>query len=320
MNSDILKIAKETLLTEAKTIKDLVNVLDDSFLEILDLLYHCNGRIIITGMGKSALIAQKIVATLNSTGSPSIYMHAGDAVHGDMGMVTKSDLLICLSKSGHTSELQLIIPFVKSQGTKIIAICSEPECYLMQNCDHSIYIPLDQEAEPNNIVPTASTTAQLAIGDAIAVSLLSMRGFSPKDFASFHPGGSLGKQLFLKVSDLYSKNEKPAVSPSSDLKSIIIEMTSKRLGATADINDASKILGIITDGDLRRMLHSEKDLSIVTAGEIMTPNPISVENDDLAYSAFKLIREKSITQVLVAKDGKYDGIVHLHDFINEGFI
>lgn len=320
MKSEILKIAKDTLLAEARTLENLVSVLDDSFMKILELLIQCKGRIIITGMGKSALIAQKIVATLNSTGSPSIYMHAGDAIHGDLGMVTKDDILVCLSKSGQTSELKLIIPLVKSQGTKVIGICSEETCFLMAHCDYSILIPLEQEAEPHNIVPTSSTTAQLAIGDAIAISLLSMRGFSPKDFALFHPGGSLGKQLYLKVVDLYSKNQKPAIDSSSDLRSIILEMTSKRLGATAVVDLQNHIMGIITDGDLRRMLQSEQDVSSLVASDIMTPNPICINHNALAHTAFLLMKEKEINHIVVSKDQQYEGMLHLHDFINEGFI
>ncbi len=320
MKSEIIQIAKETINEEARTLNKLSDSLGSDFEEVVEILFQCKGRIIITGMGKSALIAQKIVATLNSTGSPSIYMHAGDAVHGDLGMVTKDDILICLSKSGQTSELKLILPFVKVQGTKVVAICSQEGCFLTQNCDYHLHIPVDTEAEPNNIVPTASTTAQLALGDAIAISLLSLRGFSKEDFASFHPGGSLGKQLFLKVADLYPKNERPHVKTDSNLREVILEMTSKRLGATAVVNENEMVLGIITDGDLRRMLQSERSTDNIQARDIMTSKPISINAGSLAYEAFSLLRQKSITQLIVVENERYVGMLHLHDFINEGFI
>ena len=316
---DILSIAKTTISEEARTLDNLANSLDGRFEEAVDILFNCSGRIIITGIGKSALIAQKIVATLNSTGSPSIYMHAGDAAHGDLGMVTKDDVLICMSKSGQTAELQLIIPLVKLQGTKVIGICSEQHCFLTDHCDLSIIIPVDSEAAPNNLIPTSSTTAQLAIGDALAVCLLSMRGFSNRDFANFHPGGSIGKQLFMKVSDMYPKNLKPQVLPSSGIRDTIIEMTGKRLGVTA-VCKGDMLKGIITDGDLRRMLQSEEDVSHLTAKDIMTSDPISIGPDALAYEAFTIMRNKSISHIIVGLDGKYLGVLHIHDFIREGFI
>lgn len=319
MKKDNLSIARNTILEEARTLENLANSLDKRFEEAVDILYNCEGRIIITGIGKSALIAQKIVATLNSTGSPSIYMHAGDAAHGDLGMVTKNDVLICLSKSGQTAELQLIIPLVKTQGSKVIGICSEQNCFLTKTADLSIIIPVDGEAAPNNLIPTSSTTAQLAIGDAIAVCLLSMRGFSNRDFANFHPGGSIGKQLFMKVSDLYPKNLKPFVSKDAGLRETIIEMTGKRLGATAVCINGI-VEGIITDGDLRRMLQSKEDVNHLTAADIMTTNPIMIHPDALAYEAFTVMRAKSISQIIVSDEGKYLGVLHIHDFIREGFI
>lgn len=319
MKKDILSIAKKTILEEARTLENLAHSLDSRFEEAIDILFNCDGRIIITGIGKSALIAQKIVATLNSTGSPSIYMHAGDAAHGDLGMVTKDDVLICLSKSGQTAELRLIIPLVKSQGTKVIGVCSEQKCFLTDNCDLSIIIPIDSEAAPNNLIPTSSTTAQLAIGDAIAICLLSMRGFSNSDFANFHPGGSIGKQLFMKVSDMYQKNLKPKVSLRSGLRETIIEMTGKRLGVTA-VCDGELIKGIITDGDLRRMLQSEDEVGHLTAHDIMTSDPITIAPDALAYEAFTKMRKKSISHILVGEKGRYLGVLHIHDFIREGFI
>ncbi|GLR17955.1 KpsF/GutQ family sugar-phosphate isomerase [Portibacter lacus] len=319
MEKDILKIAKDTIFEESRTLEDLGQSLDQHFVFIVELLFKCKGRIIITGIGKSALIAQKIVATLNSTGSPAIYMHAGDAAHGDLGMVRKEDILICLSKSGQTAELQLIVPLVKLQGTTVIGICSEPKCFLTESCDHHLIIPLGSEASPNNLIPTSSTTAQLALGDAIAVCLLSLRGFSNKEFASLHPGGSIGKQLFVKVEELYLKNEKPVIHPDASIRETIIEMTSKRLGATVICED-NKILGIITDGDLRRMLQSMKDISHLTAKDIMTVSPYTIESDVLAYEAFTKMRAHSISHIIISDHGDYKGIIHIHDFIREGFL
>jgi arabinose-5-phosphate isomerase len=315
----ILSIARETILEEARTLEQLVESLDDTFEDVIRLLYNAKGRIIFTGVGKSALIAQKIVATLNSTGTPSIYMHAGDAAHGDLGMVTKDDVLVCLSKSGQTSELQVIIPLVKLQGTRVVGICSEVKCFLTEHCDISIIMPIEHEAAPNNLIPTSSTTAQLAIGDAIAVCLLSLRGFSTSQFAHFHPGGSIGKQLFVKVSDLYPKNAKPAISSDATIRDTILEMTSKRLGAVV-ISENDMVKGIITDGDLRRMLQSGEDVGHLTAGDIMTKGPIFIAPDALAYEAFTIMKEKSISHMVVSLDQKYYGILHIHDFIREGFI
>lgn len=319
MEKDLIDLAKKTIDAEALTLNKLSAAIDESFVKIVDVLYRCKGRIIISGIGKSALIAQKIVATLNSTGSPSIYMHAGDAAHGDLGMVMKDDVLICLSKSGQTAEFKVIIPLVKAQGTKIIAICSESQCYLTENADYCFIIPLDQEAAPNHLVPTSSTTAQAAVGDAIAVTLLSLRGFSNKDFAFYHPGGSIGKRLYLKVSDMYLHHDKPSVSENATIRDTIIEMTGKRLGATV-ITANNQVKGIITDGDLRRMLQSRKDLTNLTASDIMTPNPVSITPSALAYEAFSMMRERSISHIVVSEEGNYMGILHIHDLIKEGFL
>ncbi|MCL4107159.1 UNVERIFIED_CONTAM: hypothetical protein GTU68_032974 [Idotea baltica] len=319
MKKDILRIAKDTIFEEAKTLDTLAHSLNHDFETLIDLLFACSGRIIITGIGKSALIAQKIVATLNSTGSPAIYMHAGDAAHGDLGMVRQEDVLICLSKSGQTAELKLIVPLVKSQGTTVVGICSETKCYLKEASDHCVVIPLENEASPNNLIPTSSTTAQLALGDAIAVCLLSLKGFSNQEFAVLHPGGSIGKQLYVKASDLYEKNEKPMVHPDSNVRETIIEMTSKRLGVTA-VCENNVILGIITDGDLRRMLQTEKEVEHLKAKDIMTSNPITIDWDVLAYEAFTMMKENSISQIVISENGNYKGIIHIHDFIKEGFV
>ena len=319
MKKNLILTAKKTILQEAKTLENLAGTINDSFVKIVHLLFECSGRIIITGIGKSALVGQKIVATLNSTGSRAIYMHAGDAAHGDLGMVAVNDIVICLSKSGQTAELKVIIPLLKSQGTKIVAICSEKNSYLYDKCDFAIHIPIDEEAEPNNLIPTSSTSAQMAIGDAIAICLLSLRGFTPKDFALLHPGGSLGKQLFLKVVDLQSQQNCPSVTPTSNIRTTILEMTSKRMGATAVLND-NKLLGIITDGDLRRMLQKQKDLSHLQAKDIMTLDPICIQANTLAFEAFQMMKEKSISQIIIMEDDSYQGMIHLHDFLKEGFV
>jgi arabinose-5-phosphate isomerase len=318
-NISILSIARQTILEEARTLERLVESLDSSFEEVVQLLYQAKGRIIFTGVGKSALIAQKIVATLNSTGTPSIYMHAGDAAHGDLGMVTREDVLVCLSKSGQTSELQVIIPLVKLQGTVVVGICAEESSFLAEESDMCIFMPIDQEAAPNNLIPTSSTTAQLAIGDAIAVCLLSLRGFSTKQFAHFHPGGSIGKQLFVKVSDMYPKNARPLISEDATIRDTILEMTGKRLGAVV-VSEDGDVKGIITDGDLRRMLQKGEDVSHLSAADIMTINPICIGPKALAYEAFSIMKDKSISHMIVSENGKYLGILHIHDFIREGFL
>lgn len=314
-----MSIARDTILEEARTLDRLAESLDRTFEDVVQLLFQAKGRIIFTGVGKSALIAQKIVATLNSTGTPSIYMHAGDAAHGDLGMVTREDVLVCLSKSGQTSELQVIIPLVKLQGTLVVGICAEEACFLTEQSDLCIIMPIDQEAAPNNLIPTSSTTAQLAIGDALAVCLLSLRGFSTQQFAHFHPGGSIGKQLFVKVSDMYPKNAKPLIVAGSSIRDTILEMTGKRLGAVVICKD-EEVEGIITDGDLRRMLQGEREVNHLTAGDIMTKKPICIDPEALAYEAFSIMKEKSISHIVVSRGQKYLGILHIHDFIREGFI
>ena len=320
MSDNIIEIAKKSILLESETLKNLANQLDESFEKAVRLIYNTKGRIIISGVGKSALIAQKVVATLNSTGSLAIFMHGADAAHGDLGMVTKNDILICISKSGETAELKLIIPIVKSRGTKVIAICSKRDSYIMKASDQGVFIPLEKEAEPNNLAPTASSTAQLALGDAIAITLLSLKGFSPNDFAMFHPGGHLGKQLYLKVEDLWKKNAKPFVHAETILKDTLMEISSKRIGAAAILDNSEKVIGIITDGDLRRMLSAHKNPMEMKAGDIMTKNPIMIRNGELAYKAFQILREKSINQIIVHSEGKYLGMIHIHDFIKEGFM
>ncbi len=284
-------------------------------------MYQCSGRLILTGVGKSALVAQKIVATFNSTGTHALFMHAADAIHGDLGMVKPEDIVVCLSKSGETSELKALVPLVKNLGNRLVALVSRQHCFLAKQANYVIYIPVAKEADPNNLAPTSSTTAQMVIGDAMATALLAMRGFTSNDFAQFHPGGSLGKKLYLRARDLYTNNEKPAVKWNDKLDAIIIEMTSKRLGATAVLNDAGMLVGIITDGDLRRMLNKNLNTEKARAKDIMSHHPIVVEENELAVQVLQVIRQKNITQIIVVNDKKeYLGMIHFHDLIKEGLV
>ena len=320
IETKILSIAQRTLQIEAETLSTLKDQIGTQFVASVKAIFESKGRVIVTGIGKSAIIAQKIVATLNSTGTPSVFMHAADAIHGDLGIIQAKDIVICLSKSGETSEIKVLIPLLKNISVPIIGMVSHRQSYLAKNSDYLIYIPVSREADPNNLAPTASTTAQLATGDAIATSLLALNGFSPKDFAQFHPGGILGKQLYLRVHDLYPNNKCPVVNIDADLRSTIIEMTSMRLGTTAVTDQDGKLQGIITDGDLRRMLEKETDYTTLKAGDIMTPNPRTIESDMLAVNALEILRKNSITQLLVVKKGTYVGVIHLHDLIREGLI
>lgn len=317
----ILKTAQRTLEIEAETLQKLRQSLNGDFIEVVQRIYHCAGRVIVTGIGKSALVAQKIVATLNSTGTPASFLHAADAIHGDLGMIRPDDIVICLSKSGETPEIRVLAPLVKHMGNLLVGMVSRRDSFLGLQADIVLFTPVDQEADPNNLAPTASTTAQMALGDALATSLLALRGFSPRDFAQYHPGGALGKQLYLRVQDLYPLNEKPKVGPGDSLQKTILEMTSKRLGATAVVDEHDRILGVITDGDLRRMLEKGADLTQLSAADLMSHHPKTIEPDALAVNALGLMRKHSITQLLVASpEGRYLGVVHLHDIIREGVI
>ncbi len=316
----IVKSGLKTLDIEANAILDAKACIDDVFCTAVEVIFEAKGRVIVCGLGKSALIGKKIVATFNSTGTPAIFMHAADAIHGDLGMIRPEDVLICISKSGDTPEIKILLSFVKTLGNPIISICTNKNSHLGKLSDHAIIIPLKEEADPNNLAPTASSTAQLAIGDALAIALLALRGFSPEDFAQFHPGGILGKQLYLRVDDIYLHNEKPEVSLKDDLKKIIMEISSKRLGATAVLEEDQKIAGIITDGDLRRMMEKNLDINSITALDIMSKNPINIQKEELAVRALELMREKSITQLIVVENEKYVGMIHLHDLIREGLI
>lgn len=316
----ILEVASRTIGIEAEVIHSLQSTLNQDFVLAVEHLLHSPGRIVVTGIGKSAIIGQKWVATLNSTGSPALFMHGADAIHGDLGMIQPEDTLIVLSKSGETPELRVLIPLIRDFGNVLIAVVAQADCFLARQANYVIHTPVDREAEPNNLAPTASTTAQLVIGDAIATCLLAMRNFTPEHFARFHPGGTLGKQLYLRVRDLMIRHEKPAVRPDATLQEVIVEMTSKRVGATAVTDTNGKLKGIITDGDLRRMLSKSRDLSGWDAGTIMTRAPRTIVAGALAVDALALMRTNSITQLIVMEDEDYVGIIHLHDILQEGIL
>lgn len=316
---EILEIAKNTLQTEAEGIMQVSTLLNDDFPEIVHQILYLNARVIVTGIGKSAIIGQKIVATFNSTGTPAIFMHAADAIHGDLGMIQKNDLIICISKSGNTPEIKVLTPLLKQGGNKLVGIVGDMNSYLAKQSDWVLDTTVRQEACPLNLAPTTSTTAQLAMGDALAVCLLECRGFSSEDFAKYHPGGSLGKRLYLKVGDLAAQNEKPVVMSSASLKDVIIEITKNRLGAVAVV-DEDILQGIITDGDIRRMLNRNDSISGLTAGDIMTRNPKFINSDELAVNALEVLRSNNITQLLVGSQTKFEGFIHLHDLLKEGII
>ena len=294
--------------------------MQSDFGRCVETIASSSGRLILTGIGKSAIVAQKIVATLNSTGTPAMFLHAADAIHGDLGMIRPNDLVLCLSKSGESSEIKVLIPLLKNFGNPLIAMTAQRSSTLARQADYLLWTPIEQEADPNNLAPTASTTSQMALGDALAVALLAYKGFSPEDFGKFHPGGALGKQLYLRVRDLYTLHERPVIGPDASLKDIILEISSKRLGATAVLDEQGQLLGIITDGDLRRMLQRGGDFSSVSAHDLLVRTPKSIAPDALAVSALALMREHSISQLLVLEDNHYLGMVHLHDLIREGLV
>jgi arabinose-5-phosphate isomerase len=316
----ILETGQKTVAIEAGALQDLADSLDGAFVEAVEVILEMPGRLVVTGIGKSAIVAQKIVATLNSTGTPSLFMHAADAIHGDLGMIRQEDVVLCLSKSGETPEIRVLIPLLRHRVHRFIGMVSHPGSYLATHADLVLLTPVSQEADPNNLAPTTSTTVQMAMGDALATALLALRGFSPLDFARYHPGGALGKQLYLRVSDLYPHNERPCVARDAGIREAILEMTTKRLGATAVVDEGERLLGIITDGDLRRMLERYPDTSGLRAADIMTPAPRSVEPDTLAVKALEILRTANITQLPVCRDGHYLGMIHLHDLLREGIV
>jgi arabinose-5-phosphate isomerase len=316
---EINQIARRTIREEAAAIGQLEKYLNGDFVKSIELILNTKGRVIVTGIGKSANIAAKIVSTFNSTGTPSIFMHAADAIHGDLGMIRPEDVIICLSKSGDTPEIKVLVPLLKIMGNKLIGLVGNIESYLARNADLVINSTVDREACPNNLAPTASTTAQLVMGDTLAVALLECRGFTQEDFAKYHPGGALGKRLYLRVADLFGNNEKPEVQLNDDMRSVILEISSKRLGATA-VLDGEKLVGIITDGDIRRMLHREGPVNLLKAADIMTRDPQTINADILVADALDVMRKNNITQILVMDNDRYVGVIHLHDILKEGII
>jgi arabinose-5-phosphate isomerase len=320
MTSSLKQIALRTIDLESKSISGLSQYINEDFEKAVNAITNCKGRLVISGIGKSAVIAQKIVATFNSTGTPSIFMHAADAIHGDLGIVQQDDMVMIISKSGESPEIKVLVPLIKNFKNILIGMVGSIESYLAIQSDIILNTTVTQEACPNNLAPTSSTTAQLVMGDALAICLMEMKGFGSDDFAKFHPGGTLGKKLYLRVADLYIKNEKPKLAKERSLKEVIVEISSKRLGATAVVDNKDTLLGIITDGDLRRMLEKSISLDGVTAEDIMTTTPKSIGADELAVDALDLMRKRSITQLVVVENGKYLGFIHLHDLIREGLI
>ncbi len=315
----IKNTALKTLQIESDAIKNLEHSINDNFIDVVETIYNSKGRVIITGIGKSAHIASKIVATLNSTGTSSVFMHAADAIHGDLGIVRKEDIVIAISKSGETPEIKVLVPLIKANKNFLIAIVGNKNSYLATHSDKILDVTINKEACPNNLAPTTSTTAQLAMGDALAVCLLEIKEFSSKDFARFHPGGTLGKRLYLRVKDIFIQNQVPKVKVTEKMQNVILEISSKRLGATAVLKN-DKLIGVITDGDLRRMLEKYTDFANLTAEDIMTANPRTIEEEKLVVDALTIMRENNITQLPVLKNNKYVGVIHLHDILKEGII
>lgn len=315
----ILASAKKTILSESKAIANLSELLTDDFANAVEIIFQSKGRLIVTGIGKSAIIAQKIVATLNSTGTPSMFLHASEAIHGDLGMVQKDDVVICISKSGNSPEIKVLVPLLKRFGNTLIAITGNLTSFLGKESDYVLNAYVESECDPINLAPTNSTTAQLVIGDALAVCLMEIRNFKSEDFAKYHPGGALGKKLLLRVKDMLDMTHKPVVSPDSSIKKVIVEISEKRLGVTAVVEDG-KVIGIITDGDIRRMLNDRDTFSDLTAKDIMTKNPKVIKSDAMVVDALNILEDFSITQLVVVDDTNYLGVIHLHDILKEGIV
>ncbi len=318
-NKNILEIAKKTILSESKSIAKLADLLTDDFVKATEIIFNSKGRLVVTGIGKSAIIAQKIVATMNSTGTPSLFLHASEAIHGDLGMVQPEDVVICISKSGNSPEIKVLVPIVKHFGNTLIAITGNTTSFLAKGADFILDTTIDSESCPNNLAPTNSTTAQLVIGDALAVCLMELREFNPQDFAKYHPGGALGKKLLLRVGDMLDQSHKPEVSPETNIKKVIFEISEKRLGVTAVIEN-NKVIGIITDGDIRRMLNNNDTFAHLTAKDIMTKSPKMIQLSDMVTDALNILEDFSITQLVVLENEEYKGVLHLHDILKEGIV
>jgi arabinose-5-phosphate isomerase len=319
MNVSIKQTALKTIQLEAESIAGLERFIDDDFEKAVTAVHDSGGRLVVSGIGKSAIVAQKIVATLNSTGTPSLFMHAADAIHGDLGMVQQDDVVLVISKSGESPEIKVLVPLIRNFGNILIGMVGNIESFLAKNCDHVLNTTVSQEACPNNLAPTSSTTAQMAMGDALAVCLMELNGFSGDDFAKFHPGGMLGKKLYLRVKDLYTGNARPMVQADAGLKEVIVEISSKRLGATAVLENDT-VVGIITDGDIRRMLEHGAPFDSVKAKDISSASPKTIDPDALAVVALDILRQNDISQLMVARDGKYLGMLHLHELVREGIV
>jgi arabinose-5-phosphate isomerase len=312
-----LAVAKQTILSESESITKLIDLLDENFADAAQEIYHSNGRLVVTGIGKSAIIAQKMVATFNSTGTPSLFLHASEAIHGDLGMVQKDDIIICISKSGNSPEIKAVVPFLKHFGSTLIAITGNMTSFLAKESNYVLNTTVDAEACPNNLAPTNSTTAQLVMGDALAVCLMQLHNFKAEDFAKYHPGGALGKKLLLRVKDMLKHTLKPMVFPDTPIKKVIFEISEKRLGVTAVI-EHDKVIGIITDGDIRRMLNERDSFAELTAKDIMTKNPKLIQSNDMVVDALNILEDFSITQLVVVDHDEYKGVLHLHDILKEG--
>ncbi|TAJ56204.1 MAG: KpsF/GutQ family sugar-phosphate isomerase [Chitinophagaceae bacterium] len=320
MNATTRQTALHTIELEARSVAGLAAFVDYSFEKTVDLIHQSKGRLVISGIGKSAIVGQKIVSTLNSTGTPSLFMHAADAIHGDLGMVQKDDVVLIISKSGESPEIKVLVPLIRNFGNTLIGMVGNTGSFLAQNSDLVLNTTVSKEACPNNLAPTSSTTAQMVMGDVLAVCLMQLNGFTGQDFAKYHPGGNLGKRLYLRVADLITANEKPAVLPGASLKEVIVEITEKRLGVTAVTNNSNHVVGIITDGDLRRMLEKSNDISSITAKDILSPHPKTIAASVLAVEALDVLRKNDISQLIVEEEGIYLGILHLHDLVREGIV
>lgn len=318
--NSLKNLAVNVIDKEAEAVSKLKPFIDDSFVDILNLIYNSKGRLIITGIGKSAIIGNKIVATLNSTGTPSVFMHAADAIHGDLGVIQENDIVMCISKSGNTPEIKVLVPLINRMGNKLIAMVSNCDSYLAIHSDFIIKATVDSEACPNNLAPTSSTTTQLVMGDALAVCLLKMRGFSQEDFAKYHPGGSLGKRLYLRVDDIYSKTQRPWVNENESIQNTIINISQNRLGATAVLDSCENLIGIITDGDVRRMVEKGLHMDQLLAKDIMSKSPKTIDENELAVNAFRIMEQNKITSVVVTHSDKYVGLIHIHDVLREGIV
>ncbi|KGO84308.1 D-arabinose 5-phosphate isomerase [Flavobacterium beibuense F44-8] len=315
----ILDSARKTILTESESIANLVNYLDEDFAKATGIIHQSKGRLVVTGIGKSAIIASKIVATLNSTGTPSLFLHAAEAIHGDLGMVQPGDVVICISKSGNSPEIKVLAPLLKRDGNILIGMTANKDSFLGKESDYVLHAYVESEACPNNLAPTNSTTAQLVLGDALAVCLMELNNFKSDDFAKYHPGGALGKKLLLRVGDMLDDTHKPAVLPDSSIKQAIFEISAKRLGVTA-VLEGEKVVGIITDGDIRRMLNDRDNIAGVVAKDIMTHNPKTIKPTEMAADALNTMENFAITQLVVEENGEYKGILHLHDILKEGIV